>query len=48
MKKVLIGAHKKFEREQHTEIHLLGLNVQYKAKIKWSLDMVDTFVPLPP
>ncbi len=46
MKKVLIGVHKKFERKQHTEIHLLCLNKQYKVKIKWSLDMVSKHVLL--
>ena len=46
MKKVLIGAHTKFEREQHTEINLLGLNKQYKAKIKWFLNMVSKHVLL--
>ena len=28
--KVLAAAYKKFERVQHTEIHLLDLKVQYK------------------
>ena len=36
------GAHKKFERVQHTtEIYLLGPKVQYKHKMKLPLDMVS-------
>ena len=47
---MLAGAHKKFYRVQHVEIHLLDLKVQYKHKMKLSLDMVSKhiFVPLPP
>ena len=36
-KKVLAGAHKKFQRVQHTEIYLLGPKVQYKHKMKLPL-----------
>ena len=36
---MLAGAHEKFE---HTEIYLLlGLNIQYKPKLKLRLDMVS-------
>ena len=38
---MLAGAYKKFEGVQHTEIHLLGIKVQYKLKIKLPLDMVS-------
>ena len=38
------GAHKKFERIQHTEIYLLGLKVQYKPKFILPLDMVTKHV----
>ena len=44
---MLAGAHKRSERDQHTEIYLLGLKVQYKHKTKLPLDMVSkqcTFV----
>ena len=37
---MLAGAHKKFYRIQHAEIHLLDLKVQYKHKMKLPLDMV--------
>ena len=37
---MLAGAHKKFYRIQHPEIHLLDLNVQYKHKMKLPLNMV--------
>ncbi len=43
---MLVEARKKFERVQHTEIHLLGLKVQYQAKIKLPLDMVSKHVIL--
>ena len=43
---MLVGAHKKFERVQHTEIHLLGLKLQYQAKMKLPLDMVSKHVLL--
>ena len=41
---MLAGAHKKFYRIQHPEIYLLDLKVQYKHKIKLSLDMVSRHV----
>ena len=44
MKNVLVGAQKKFERIQHTEIHLLSLKVQYQAKMKLPLDAVSKHV----
>ena len=33
-KNVFAGAHKRFERVQHTEIYLLDLKVQYRHKMK--------------
>ena len=38
---MLARAHKKFQREQHSEIYLLTLKEQDKTKIKSSLDMVS-------
>ena len=38
---VLAGAHKNFYRIQLPEIYLSDLNVQYKYKMKWPLDMVS-------
>ncbi len=43
---MLVGAHKKFEGVQHTETHLLGLKVQYQAKMKFPLDMISKHVLL--
>ena len=43
---VLAKSHKRSERVQHTEIHLLGLKVQYKHKTKLPLDMVSKHVLL--
>ena len=40
-KNVLARAHKKFQREQHSEIYLLTLKKQNKTKMKLSLDMVS-------
>ena len=40
------GAHKKYERVQHTEIYLLGVKLQYKHKTKLPLDMVSKHVLL--
>ena len=41
---MLAEAHKKFYRIQHPEIYLLDLKVQYKHKIKLSVDMVSKHV----
>ena len=40
-KTVLARAHKKFQREQHSEIYLLTLKEQDKTKMKLSLSMVS-------
>ena len=40
-KNVLARAHKKFQREQHSEIYLLTLKKQNRTKMKLSLDMVS-------
>ena len=38
---MLARAHKKFERDQHSEIYLLTLKEQDNTKMKLSLDMVS-------
>ena len=43
---VLAEAHKKSERIQHTEIHLLGLQLQYEHKTKLRLDLISKHVLL--
>ena len=40
-KNVLARAHKKFQHSQHSEIYLLTLKEQEKAKIELSLDIVS-------
>ena len=47
-KNVLSTDHKKFERVQHAEKYLLGIDVQHEQKIKLFLTMVSKHVLLYP
>jgi hypothetical protein len=42
---VSAGAHKKFQRGQHTETYLLAFRAQYEGKMELSHDMVSFSLP---